>query len=322
VYASDFELFVLDGCTGQIKRSVKTPLDRDYPVGDKYPFERVNVDSIRICNFSGKRAATDILIKDRYSRIWVYDNALNLLWYYTGSNTGHYPYTKDINGDGREEMLAGYDLVNADGVKQWTLPIPTDHTDEIIIAKLNPEDTEERVYIVCGDEGFVISDLQGNILKKDMIGHGQRISAGNYIPGKPGYEIAVSTYWGNQGIIYIYDCAGNLVHSFEPGTDGNLLSPVNWTGDGSALILLNGNAAAGGMIDGYGRRVVVFPDDSHPDLCAETVDFTGDCRDEIVLWDEKRMWIYTQDNLIADAVRLHKYPEYNASNYRGEYALM
>lgn len=56
---------------------------------------------------------------------------------------------------------------------------------------------------------------------------------------------------------------------------------------------------------------------------ADALDLTGDCRDEIVLWDEKRMYIYTQDGE-APAGELEycplKYPHYNASNYRGEYA--
>ena len=47
----------------------------------------------------------------------------------------------------------------------------------------------------------------------------------------------------------------------------------------------------------------------------------GDARDEIVTWDYNSMYIYTQD----DSPELNvyepvKYPDYNASNYRGEYS--
>jgi hypothetical protein len=66
--------------------------------------------------------------------------------------------------------------------------------------------------------------------------------------------------------------------------------------------------------------VVSFPDDGHPELCAEVLDLTGDNRDEIVLWDRKSLWIYTQDKGAAAQTRVpEKYPTYNASNYRGEY---
>jgi hypothetical protein len=102
-----------------------------------------------------------------------------------------------------------------------------------------------------------------------------------------------------------------------------VLNPVNWTGTGTELGLLSGSIAHGGMIDGHGRRVVVFPDDSHPELCAEALDLTGDPRDEIVLWDTERIWIYTQDDTVKGE-RVYaplRYPHYNASNYRAEISL-
>ena len=43
----------------------------------------------------------------------------------------------------------------------------------------------------------------------------------------------------------------------------------------------------------------MFSDDGHPDLAEAVLDLTGDQRDEIVLWDEKRVWIYTQDRPFA-----------------------
>jgi rhamnogalacturonan endolyase len=317
IMARDFKLMILDGATGKVKNWTPTPLmDRK-----DYPFDRLNVDSIRICDFSGKGRPTDILIKDRYKKLWAFNSDLKFLWTYDAPvNTGHFAYTKDVNGDGREEMFVGYDLVDADGKRIWSLPVHTDHTDEIVIGKINP-DRDELIGIVSGWEGFMIADLQGNLLKKDITGHAQRISIGNYRPDLPGLEICVSTYWGNQGIIYLYDCQGDLLWSEERTNNGNVITPVNWTGDGRDLILLNGNISRGGMIDGHNRQVVVFPDDGHPDLCAEVIDLTGDCRDEIVLWDEQMMYIYTQDNELTGLVDCpEKYPHYNASNYRGEYA--
>ncbi|HYH05400.1 MAG TPA: hypothetical protein VEC37_20080 [Bacillota bacterium] len=316
IIARDFKIMILDGTTGKTLKWAHTPrMERP-----GYPFDRLNVDAIRLCDFSGKGRPTDILIKDRYAKVWAFNSDLEMLWTYDAPvNTGHFAYTKDVNGDGREEMFVGYDLVSADGQKIWSLPVPTDHTDEIVIGKIDPE-KEDLIGIVSGSEGFMLADLQGNILVKHIIGHAQRISVGNYRPELPGLEICVSTYWGNQGIIYLYDCHGKLLWSDEPASNGNVITPVNWRGDGQELILLNGNLSRGGLIDGHNRKVVMFPDDGHPDLCAEVIDLTGDCRDEIVLWDEKRMYIYTQDNTVADPIEKAKYPHYNASNYRGEYA--
>ncbi len=318
IYARDFKIFVLDGATGQVKKWAHTPL-MDRP---DYPFDRLNVDNIRLCDFSGKGRATDLLIKDRYKQVWALNSDLEVMWTHVAAiNTGHFGYSKDINGDGREELYIGYDLVSADGAKIWSLAVPTDHTDEIVIGKIDPE-KEDLIGIVSGSEGFMLADLQGNILVKEIIGHAQRISVGNFRSDLPGLQICVSTYWDNQGIIYLYDCKGKLLWSDEPSTNGNVITPINWTGDGRDLILLNANVKLGGMIDGYNRRVVTFPDDGHPELCAEAIDLTGDCRDEIVVWDEKMMYIYTQDDVIEgrEVDCPEKYPHYNASNYRGEYA--
>lgn len=327
IVARNFELMILDGRTGQVKKSVPTPLsiepdDELFSVPfSKYAFDRINVDSIRIANFSGHSQPTDIIIKDRYSRVWAFDSNLELLWKFHAGITGHFPYTIDIDGDGKDEMFVGYHLVDHDGKLLWTLPVETDHTDEILIGYWDPEQTSPRIAIASGDEGFMIADHNGSLLNKHMIGHAQRVSIANYRPDLEGLEMCVTTFWGNQGIVYFFDCKGKLLHQFEPTCNGNIITPVNWTGDGQDLVLLNGNVKHGGLVDGYGRRVVVFPDDGHPDLCAEVADLTGDGRDEIMLWDPEKLYIYTQDRPAeADPVIVpEKYPHYNASNYRGEF---
>jgi hypothetical protein len=43
------------------------------------------------------------------------------------------------------------------------------------------------------------------------------------------------------------------------------------------------------MLDGHLRRVAMFRGDGHPDLVANVLDLTGDQRDEILLWNEKRV---------------------------------
>ena len=92
-------------------------------------------------------------------------------------------------------------------------------------------------------------------------------------------------------------------------------------GDGQDFILLNADIERRGMIDGNGIQVVRFPDDGHPTMCAEAVNLYGDARDEIVTWDYDSMYIYTQDDAPKDDVYTpFKYPDYNASNYRGEYS--
>ncbi len=56
-------------------------------------------------------------------------------------------------------------------------------------------------------------------------------------------------------------------------------------------------------------------------MCCEAINLTGDERDELVVWDYHSMYIYTQeDSPRPQSYHPVKFPIYNASNYRGEYA--
>jgi rhamnogalacturonan endolyase len=53
------------------------------------------------------------------------------------------------------------------------------------------------------------------------------------------------------------------------------------------------------------------------------LDLTGDPRDEIVLWDQDNVWIYTQDRP-PPSPRVYapvRNPRYNDSNYRANISL-
>ena len=109
--ARNFKLMILDGKTGKVRKSIPTPFNEE-PAEElcgiefkKHAFERLNVDAIRIVNVSGKERPSDIMIKDRYSRLWVYDSDLNLIWKFNHNNTGHFPYSYDFNRDGKDEIF-------------------------------------------------------------------------------------------------------------------------------------------------------------------------------------------------------------------------
>ncbi|MBQ8730412.1 MAG: hypothetical protein IJY81_04415, partial [Lachnospiraceae bacterium] len=265
---------------------------------------------------------SDILIKDRYCRVYALNSDLELMWSYrSDKNTGHFPYACDINGDGHDELLCGYTMLDCNGKPMWTYPIELDHTDEIVSGKFMAGSDEGHFACVSGTEGFFIGDYHGNIVVKDDIGHAQRVSTGNYCPDKDGFELAVVNYWGHQGVVYLYDSQGKPILEYENELNGNVLTPVNWDGNGTDLILLNADTKRGGLINGNAIQSVEFPDDGHPTMCAEVINLTGDARDEIVVWDYHSMYIYTQDDgYMENAYAPVKYPHYNASNYRGEYS--
>lgn len=327
IVGRNFEIQILEGATGRVKKAVKTPYsdeDDSTLIGvpfQTYAFERINPDGIRICNFRGKDRPSDILIKDRYCRVYALDNDLNLLWKYrSDKNTGHCPLPVDINGDGKDEVLVGYNMLSAEGEKLWSYPIEKDHTDEIVMGKFRGDG---RGYFACvsGTQGFFIGDFEGNIVARDLIGHAQRVSVAHYCRDREGFQIAVTNFWGHQGVIYLYDADGNQIWEMENERNGNLVTPVNWDGSGVELILTNADPGKGGLLNGDGVRAVAFPDDGHPTLCCEAINLYGDEREELVCWDYHSMYIYTQeDNPAPQTYHPVKFPSYNASNYRGEYA--
>ena len=103
---------------------------------------------------------------------------------------------------------------------------------------------------------------------------------------------------------------------------GSMMLPLNWTGRSEEYFIISPNVDEG-VYDGWGRRVLQFPADGHPDMCYAVLDLTGDCRDEIVVWDPQEMWVYTQSDNPKQG-RLYKprrNPLYNYSNYQATVSL-
>jgi hypothetical protein len=317
VLIQDFQLKVLDGKTGRLLRSTWMP-----PMAaalKERPYELHSGDAIAFFDLSGKGRRSEILVKDRYRYFWIYDENLKLLWNGEGQ-TGHYPYPMDVDGDGREEFALGYTVWSPDGKPLFSRDKDfRDHADGISVGNYSADPKRAPLVYACGsDEGFLLFDLKGNVLKHLRIGHAQSPSVGKYRADVEGVQLMTINYWRNPGIVSLFDWQGNLLKQGEPIHSGSPLLPVNWRGDGAEFAMLSGNVREGGMIDGELRRVVMFPDDGHPDLAFAVLDLTGDARDEIVLWDQKQVWIYTQDRPY-NGKRIYapvRNPEYNESNYR------
>ena len=317
IYSMDFMVYICDLLTGKILKEMPTPVIEGDPDVSNEPYYRLNVDAIRVADFEGLGYKGDFIIKDRYQNVWAYNSKLELMWRYHHKNTGHFPYIADFDQDGKDEMFVGYDLIDHDGTMIFSLPMNSDHTDEIIFARLN-QGEPKRLILASGNEGMNIVNLDGTIYKHNEIGHAQRISVAKYIKDKEGLQIMATAFWGSDGIICIYDSAGTLLRQKEVPFNGNLISPVNYDGK-HILSLLNGSLE-GGLIDGALDIVVSFPADGHPMTSAEVYDIDGDGIDEILCFDSKEMWIYKAESFIEPS-RFIKYTDDGFSNYRGEFSL-
>lgn len=322
VYCMNAELVIADGATGTVKRKIPTPAT---PANTPAPYNKVPKllgDSLFFCDLRGTGRDADLIVKDRYTNYWAYSGDLEPLWQ-GQCKTGHYPFAADIDHDGKDEVAIGYSMLDHDGKVLWSHDDALeDHDDGVAVVSLRPEDPP-KVICSASDEGLVILDTAGNIEKHLWLGHVQNPSIGNFRPDLPGLELVTANFWGNQGIFHFFDADLNLYHDMEPGPHASLSLPVNWRGDGAEFFVLSANPDRGGLHDGWGRCAVRFPADGHPDMCYNVLDLTGDCRDEIVVWDPYEVWVYTQEDnpKTGRLYRPVRNPLYTESNYRAAVSL-
>lgn len=309
IYAYDFYIIVCDAYSGDELYRYKTPLV-DSLMKDR-PYKRLNVDALRVADFKGVGYKSDFIIKDRYENVFAFDKDMKLLWRYHLKNTGHFPYIYDFNNDGKDEMYVGYSMVSSNGDILWSLPIETDHTDEIIYTNLK-DNEPKRLYLASGNEGFNVCNMDGSIYKHNEIGHAQRISIADY-NNDGSDEVLVTSFWGSNNVVYSYDSNLELKAKREFMTNGITITPVSYDGV-NMLAIASGYE---GLMDSELDIVVRFPDDGHPTLCAEGIDYDGDGITEIILWDQNNMYIYKSSK--NTPIQVDEYPLNSMSNYRGEY---
>lgn len=325
IYTMNRELIVADGATGRIKYKKATPVvtdQKEINPSTHNRFGNILGDCLYFCDLHGTGYNQDIIIKDRYRRVWAMDDQLNVLWY-KNLNTGHYPFAYDTDHDGKDELMIGYTLVDDDGSTIWSLEDGlNDHADGVAIVKYL-DNADPVLMCAASDEGLFFANMDGKIIKHHYIGHGQNPAVANFRDDLPGLETISINFWGNQGIIHFYDASGNIYYDFEPNQYGSMMLPLNWTGKTEEFFVHNPNVDEGGIFDGWGRKVLEFPDDGHPDMCYDVLDITGDCRDEIIVWDPNAIWVYTQENN-PQSGKLYKPVRnklYNTSNYQATVSL-
>ncbi|AIQ45990.1 hypothetical protein R70723_08935 [Paenibacillus sp. FSL R7-0273] len=170
----DDRLQILEGSTGKVKAVHELPSAEAH-------------DCIIIANLSGNDHPSDIILKDRYHRLWALDKNLQLLWTHEG-NVGHYPWVYDLDGDGRDEVMAGYDLLDADGKLLWSCKDLDDHADCLWVGDVNGDGLPE---LVVGGSVTVMYDRDGKELwRYEGSIESQHLALGRFCPELPGLQIA------------------------------------------------------------------------------------------------------------------------------------
>ena len=285
-------LRILDGATGKV--------EREAPVASN--------DSILIANFAGASRANDLMIKDRYKNIWVYDKNLKLQWT-RKVNTGHFPMNVDLDGDGRDELLCGYTLFDRDGKVRWAHDELPEHNDAVDADDMDGDGRIE-IAIACSRDSALLS-ADGKILWRKPHKHSQHAVIGAFVPGKAGKQVVFvdriaartrSGKWNpDGGIAYCYDKAGKELWRTAPQGGITIASTIDgWTGGKkrSFVLLYRRYKGPPVLLDGSGKCTAEFPfppakaDSGYGQHFAQHFDALGDAREEVFVYNPLALWIY------------------------------
>lgn len=324
------QLQILDGRTGCVRRERVTPapprmepwwdeLSQYWGDGHGDDVPHMLPDSIRLCNLTGRHPWGDLLIKDRYHCAWALDGrTLRVLWSHR-CNTGHYPFTCDLEGCGRDMVVLGYSRLDHRGRLLGRLALG-DHPDASF-AYLDAWGVR-RILHPCGEAGLVDERSDGKVVELHL-GHVQHLSVADFDLSRPGLERIVVTFHGSEGALMLLDEQDRVLRQIERYGAGAVGQPVNWTGDGRELIAFSPRLGDGGLWNEHFDLVVPFPSGPRPARYLEVQDVLGWGVDQLLVWDEERLYVYAPS--VRPRSRRLRYapvrPWPNLSNYQVNFSI-
>lgn len=251
VVSAERAIVELDGKTGAEKRRI--------------PIEKGASDCLVFCDLSGKGRPTDVIAKDRYENIWAYNYDGKLLWHVNmpgGYRTAHQPRPMDIDGDGLDEIMAGFAMLNHDGSVRWvfaskTTDLKQGHLDCARVLKSAPALEDVRIALTCcGANNIAVVNGLGQPIWEHAGHHFESIQLADIVPGQPGPQILadIDHRPRGEGPLWVFAADGTRL--------GQIMTPygrhhrlIDWTGDGLAEILNGDNQA---IYSGAGQRIGTF----------------------------------------------------------------
>ena len=272
-------------------------------------------DCLTFCNLAGADRAADMLVKTRYGQIWAYNVDGKLLWTVAkpgGYRTSHQPFPIDLDGDGRDEIIAGFAALNHDGSLRWRLPADVchsgGHADAIRLFLDGPRPEDKRLLLThCGGNRMDMLDGTGTVLWSVTGLHFESVFFGELDKTVPGREIVVDIChqpWG-KGPLVVLDERGHLLGRYLT-MRSRQHRLIDWFGRGEDLIFCGQTRA---LLNAKGQKIARFatptpaaipePDGTEPQrYMIHLADVTGNGRPDLVVSTVPgtAVWIFKNDH--------------------------
>ncbi len=340
-------LYILDGETGSVKKSIPSPLfsnEKDFIGKEK----NRPTSNIMIAHLHGKDKPVSLILKysdtDPIQPIVVaLDNSLNTLWRVSlkPSETTHHATIADIDSDGNDEIILGGIVIKNDGSVLYNREVNT-HTDFTDVIYEEGEDTK-ILYSICGTGPAYCVDPAGKTIwekTQEEVPHGQGIWGGNFIPEHPGKEVIIlrSGHFGDFLTVNAKD--GSQLATFQhraglKDLSGDRKYPdtpmkINWISSRVESLWIPVDRI---IVDGRGNIVQSLgkydemvkqalnagTSKQHLAVQAIPVDVCGDNRDELLLYQPyqgEALFIFTQQpSTTKPKFYIHSAKVYNFKSY-------
>lgn len=284
-------LIVFDGKTSEIKKQIALP--------DKFAS-----DCIVIADLEGSGYAQNIILKNKFSCLWALDANLNVIWEFYG-NVGHTPVAYDINGDGHEEIIAGYNVLDYTGELLWKANMPH-HANSVAVDCISKD--SEPTIIICGP--WVQTYNSNGELLWEISEYAENIAIGDFCEHTPKNDILILDN------LSLFDAKGDFLYQKNEIVYNPVPIP-NFDDTGKNYIAGHQKEdICTTVYDGYMRPVYTLSSFGN----IAWADLTGSGLSQILIYNDETVEIYSYTDLTLDEpVRPYSRQQakqyYNVSNH-------
>ncbi len=216
----------------------------------------------------------------------------------------HFPMAMDVDDDDEPELLAGYLLFRSNGDLIWDRRDLGAHNDASDFGDVDCDGERDVAIATSGKSALLRRD--GTIVWRGIENHSQHITIGSFLPGRCERQVATIDRDPKQsGILRLYSHRGKILwESRGHGPKAMMTRIDDWIpqSEESLLMVFRSFTQPPTLYDGRGAVVgrLPFPPAlvrgskgaAYGKHYAQHFDTDGDGREEILLYNEKALWVY------------------------------